>query len=89
MHAHSIIAVQGTGPVEDGADGVVAYKSAHIEGVDSEKVVNSGHSCQSKPEAIAEVRRILVEHAADTCTRERVACPTAAAAPESPRRQTR
>jgi pimeloyl-ACP methyl ester carboxylesterase len=89
VHAHSIIAVRGTGPVEDGADGVVAYKSAHIEGVDSEKVVNSSHSCQSKPETIAEVRRILVEHAEDTCTRERVGCPTAATSPASPRRQMR
>jgi hypothetical protein len=42
--AHSIIAVQGDGPPEDGADGIVMYKSAHIEGVASEKVVRSNHS---------------------------------------------
>lgn len=39
VKAHSIIAVQGDGKPEDGADGVVMYKSAHIDGVASEKVV--------------------------------------------------
>ena len=43
-------------------DGVVAYESAHIEGVESEKVVRSGHSTQGHPETIEEVRRILREH---------------------------
>jgi hypothetical protein len=60
--AHSIIAVEGDGPPEDGADGIVMYKSAHIDGVASEKVVRSGHSTQSHPETIQEVRRILREH---------------------------
>jgi hypothetical protein len=61
--AHSIIAVQGEGPVEDGADGVVMYKSAHIDGVASEKVVRSSHSTQGNPETIQEIKRILIEHA--------------------------
>jgi hypothetical protein len=87
VHAHSIIAVRGKGAFESGADGVVSYKSAHITGVESELVVRSGHSCQSMPETIAEVRRILLEHAADTCTRG-VGCPQAAAT-DSPRRQAR
>ncbi len=59
---HSIIAVAGNGPVESGNDGVVAYKSAHIESATSEIVVRSGHSVQSNPETVAEVRRILLEH---------------------------
>jgi len=63
VHAHSIIPVKGTGPVEDGNDGVVEYKSAHIDGVDSELVVRSGHSTQATPETIEEVRRILYLHA--------------------------
>jgi hypothetical protein len=42
---------------------VVAYSSAHIDGVESELVVRSPHSVQGKPEAIAEVRRILRLHA--------------------------
>jgi pimeloyl-ACP methyl ester carboxylesterase len=65
VHAHSIIPVKGTGPILGGVDGVVAYKSAHIEPVESELVVQpSGHSVQETPQAIREVRRILLEHAA-------------------------
>lgn len=63
VHAHSIIAVKGNGPPEEGNDGVVEYKSAHLEDVESELVVRSGHSTQSTPETIEEVRRILYEHA--------------------------
>ena len=57
--AHSIIAVNGEGPVEKGDDGVVAYSSAHIEPVESELVVRSSHSTQGHPATIEEVRRIL------------------------------
>jgi hypothetical protein len=60
--AHSIIAVLGDGPVTGKTDGVVAYESAHIEGVESEKVVRSGHSTQGEPQTIEEVRRILRLH---------------------------
>jgi pimeloyl-ACP methyl ester carboxylesterase len=63
VHAHSIIPVNGDGPPEEGNDGVVKYKSAHIEGVESELVVRSGHSTQGTPETIEEVRRILYESA--------------------------
>jgi hypothetical protein len=87
VHAHSIIAVKGNGAVERGADGVVSYESAHITGVDSEKVVRSAHSCQSRPETIGEVRRILLEHVADTCSRG-VGC-LKAGETDSPRRQAR
>ncbi|MFQ5930699.1 MAG: esterase/lipase family protein, partial [Acidobacteriota bacterium] len=59
---HSIIAVKGEGNPEKGNDGVVEYSSAHIKGADSELVVRSGHSVQSNPLAIGEVRRILLEH---------------------------
>jgi pimeloyl-ACP methyl ester carboxylesterase len=61
--AHSIIAVQGTGLAHEGADGVVRYTSAHLLGVESERVVRSSHSCQGHPDTIEEVRRILREHA--------------------------
>lgn len=74
---HSIIAVQGDGPVEEGTDGVVAYASAHIDGVDSELVVRSGHSLQSNPHTIEEVRRILLLHAAEACLAG-IGCPGAA-----------
>jgi hypothetical protein len=61
--SHSIIAVKGDGPLEDASDGVVRYTSAHVEGVQSEKIVSSGHSAQAAPGAIEEVRRILLDHA--------------------------
>jgi hypothetical protein len=63
VQVNSIIAVRGAGPIEAGNDGVVEYKSAHIEGVESELVVRSGHSTQATPQTIEEVRRILYEHA--------------------------
>ena len=69
VHAHSIIAVDADGPLENGGDGVVKYVSAHIDGVESEKVVRSPHSCQSNPVTIDEVLRILRVHAAEVaCT---------------------
>jgi pimeloyl-ACP methyl ester carboxylesterase len=62
--AHSIIAVLGEGPVTGKTDGVVAYESAHLDGVASEKIVRLPHSCQAEPDTILEVRRILREHVA-------------------------
>jgi hypothetical protein len=61
--AHSIIAVDSDGPLEDAGDGVVKYTSAHIDGVESEKIVRSSHSVQGNPQTIMEVKRILHEHA--------------------------
>jgi hypothetical protein len=72
--SHSIIAVKGDGPVEQGNDGVVEYTSAHIEPVDSQLVVHSGHSTQGYPPTVEEVRRILLLHAAETCEQTGVAC---------------
>lgn len=60
--AHSIVAVQGDGNPLGLNDGVVAYRSAQLEGVASEKIVRSSHSLQSNPAVILEVRRILREH---------------------------
>jgi hypothetical protein len=60
VHVHSIIPVQTDEPIAEGDDGVVRYASAHIDGVDSELVVRSGHSTQSNPATIAEVQRILL-----------------------------
>ena len=61
--AHSIIAVKNPKDQrEKWVDGVVSYSSAHIDDVASELVVHSGHSTQSDPETIEEVRRILLEH---------------------------
>ncbi len=62
IKAHSIIAIDGDEPPPDGDDGVVQYTSAHLDGVASELVVRSPHSCQSHPATIEEVRRILLVH---------------------------
>lgn len=52
--------------LELSSDGVVPYKSSHLAGAQSEKVIKSWHSVQETPEAIVEVRRILHTHLHDT-----------------------
>jgi pimeloyl-ACP methyl ester carboxylesterase len=59
---HSIISVKPGMDIATGNDGVVEYASAHIDGVESEFVVRSSHSCQEHPFTIEEVRRILLKH---------------------------
>lgn len=46
-------------------DGIVPYKSAHLDGAISEKVIKGGHSIQLKPESVLELRRILSQHLID------------------------
>jgi pimeloyl-ACP methyl ester carboxylesterase len=58
---NSIIGSLRPSGVDKTTDGVVAYRSAHLDGV-PEKVVRSDHGVQKDPEAIREVRRILREH---------------------------
>jgi pimeloyl-ACP methyl ester carboxylesterase len=62
LHIHSIVAIQGSGPVASGDDGMVEYSSAHLEEAESEFIVRSGHSVQNAPAAALELRRILLEH---------------------------
>ena len=62
IKGHSIIAVLPDMEITTGNDGVVEYQSAHIDGVESEFIVRSEHSCQGHPFTIEEVRRILMEH---------------------------
>lgn len=64
---HSIIGDRGKGghrsrikPVS--TDGLVPYWSSHIEGAESELIVPSDHWSNQHPQAIEEVRRILLEH---------------------------
>lgn len=71
--AHSIIPTLGNGPLTERSDGVVRYTSAHLEGVESELVVPSGHSVQANPMAIEEVRRILLQQLGEPCP-PRAAC---------------
>ena len=68
IHAYSIIPTLQDGPLETRDDGVVEYKSAHIDGVESELVIeHSGHSTQGNPLTVREVRRILLLHLAEAC----------------------
>jgi pimeloyl-ACP methyl ester carboxylesterase len=62
VHYHSIIGVV-FGKGVDGSDGVVPYRSAHLDDVDSELVVPADHvHIHHHPRAVLEVRRILEEH---------------------------
>jgi pimeloyl-ACP methyl ester carboxylesterase len=46
----------------DSSDGIVSYRSSHLDGAVSEKVIKGGHSIQETPEAVLELRRILRLH---------------------------
>ncbi|RKG35717.1 alpha/beta hydrolase [Acinetobacter guerrae] len=46
-------------------DGIVPYKSAHLDGAKSEVIIKGGHSIQETPEAVLELRRILRQHLID------------------------
>lgn len=59
---HSIIGDRGRGDSPNSSDGVVAYWSSHLEGAASEKIVPSDHGANENPEAIMELRRILIEN---------------------------
>ena len=56
---HSIIGDRGRGDTPNSSDGVVPYWSSHLDGAQSELIVNSDHGAQFNPDAIREVERIL------------------------------
>lgn len=67
--AHSIVSVKPDQEIETGDDGVVKYRSAHIDEAESEFVVRVSHSSQGYPKTIEEVQRILRLHAEESaCT---------------------
>lgn len=59
---HSIIGWLKPEGTENTSDGVVAYRSSHLDGVESETMVQSDHSVQNNPYAIMEVHKILLDH---------------------------
>lgn len=61
---HSIIGDRGRNDTPHSSDGVVKYRSSHLDWSASEKIVPSGHSVQDDPAAAVELRRILREHLA-------------------------
>ena len=46
-----------------GTDTIVEYKSSHLAGAESELIIEGVHTCTDHPQAIREVRRILLLHA--------------------------
>jgi pimeloyl-ACP methyl ester carboxylesterase len=69
VHYHSVIGVEPKGwqPFRHAevGDGVVAYTSAHLDGVESELVVPASHfTVHQHDQTVKEVRRILLEHLA-------------------------
>ncbi len=58
---HSIIPMIGG---VAGTDGVVEYRSSHLDGAAAERIVSGTHFSQEAPEVRRELRRILLEHLA-------------------------
>jgi pimeloyl-ACP methyl ester carboxylesterase len=59
---HSIMGDRGRGDTPNSSDGIVPYWSSHLDGAQSELIVNSDHGAQYNEQAIREVERILKEN---------------------------
>ena len=57
---HSIIGDRGRGDTPNSSDGVVPYRSSHLASAESEKIVPCGHGAMADPQAVEEIRRILL-----------------------------
>lgn len=60
---HSIIGDRGRGDTPDSSDGVVRYWSSHLDSAESELIVPAHHGAYKNPQAIRELRRILLLNA--------------------------
>src|SRR5271157_3993293 len=67
---HTIMGDRGKGDAPNSSDGVVPYWSSHMDGAKSELIVPSAHPAHQNPQAIEEVRRILMlnAHSSDRST---------------------
>jgi hypothetical protein len=63
---HSIIGDRGRGDTPNSSDGVVAYWSSHLDGAQSELIVPGPHGSFALPQTIAELKRILRLHLANS-----------------------
>jgi hypothetical protein len=60
---HSIIAVVRDKPkLEDTSDGIVPYRSSHLDEAKTEVTVKSGHSCTKKLETVNAVKDLVRRH---------------------------
>ena len=57
---YSIIGDRGRGDTPNSSDGVVPYWSSHLASARSEKIVPTGHDAMDNPQAIEEIRHILL-----------------------------
>jgi alpha/beta hydrolase family protein len=57
---HSIIGDRGRGDTPNSSDGVVPYSGSHLVSAQSEKIVPTGHDAMDNPQAVEEIRRILL-----------------------------
>lgn len=60
---NSIVGDRGRGNTPNSSDGVVPYWSSHLAGAQSELIVPAGHGAFNHPQAIHELRRILLLNA--------------------------
>lgn len=60
---HSIMGDRGRGDTPGSSDGIVEYWSSRQDGATSELIVPSDHKSYRHPEGVAELHRILREHA--------------------------
>lgn len=49
---------------DQGSDGIVPYKSSHLEGAKSETILAGSHNIHTNPKTILQLRKILHEHMA-------------------------
>jgi pimeloyl-ACP methyl ester carboxylesterase len=70
---HSIMPEVGTVKHHLATDGVVKYRSSHLDGAESELIVPGIHLDTDTPRVASEIRRILLEHlaAVDGCQKNR------------------
>ncbi len=62
LKLNSVIGDRGRGDTPNSSDGIVPYWSSHLDGVESECIVPSGHSVQACQPAAEETKRILKRH---------------------------
>jgi len=61
IHApyHTIVGDRGRGDTPNSSDGVVAYRSSHLTGAQSELIVPGPHGSYALPQTVSELKRIL------------------------------
>ncbi len=59
---YSIIGNEDKADTPGGTDGIVPYSSSHLAGAREEIIIHSGHSAQTKPRTIMEIKKILIQH---------------------------